>query len=46
MDLEELRRIYLEKGYSLANASARICQEIILNKISKSDISKNVTIKG
>lgn len=46
MDLEELRRIYLEKGYSLANASARICQEIILNKISKSNISKNVTIKG
>ena len=46
MILEELRRKYLENGFSLANASAKICQDIILNKISKSKMNKNVTIKG
>ena len=46
MNLEKLRRIYLRDGYSLANASAKICQDIILNKISKSNMSKNITIKG
>lgn len=46
MNLEELRRKYLNNGFSLANASAKICQDIILNKISKSKMNKNVTIKG
>ena len=46
MNLEELRRKYLENGFSLVNASAKICQDIILNKISKSKMNKNVTIKG
>lgn len=46
MNLEELRRKYLDNGFSLANASAKICQDIILNKISKSEMNKNVTIKG
>ena len=46
MNLENLRRKYLENGFSLANASAKICQDIILNKISKSKMNKNVTIKG
>lgn len=46
MNLEELRRKYLENGFSLANASAKICQDIILNKISKSKMNKSVTIKG
>lgn len=46
MNLEGLRRKYLENGFSLANASAKICQDIILNKISKSNMNKNVTIKG
>ena len=46
MNLEILRRIYLNNGYTLANASAKICQDIVLNKISKSHIRKNVTIKG
>ena len=32
MNLEELRRKYLDNGFSLANASAKICQDIILNK--------------
>ena len=46
MNLEKLRRVYLDNGYTLANASAKICQDIILNKISKSKMSKNITIKG
>ncbi len=46
MNLENLRRKYLDNGFSLANASAKICQDIILNKISKSKMNKNVTIKG
>lgn len=45
MNLESLRRIYLNNGYTLANASAKICRDIVLNKISKSHIRKNVTIK-
>ena len=46
MNLEQLRRKYLDNGFSLSNASAKICQDIILNKISKSKMNKNVTIKG
>jgi len=46
MNLERLRRVYLNSGYTLANASAKICQDIILNKISKSKMNKNITIKG
>ena len=46
MNLERLRRIYLNNGYTLANASAKICQDIILSKISKSKMNKNITIKG
>ena len=46
MNLEKLRRLYLNNGYTLANASAKICQDIILNKISKSKMNKNITIKG
>lgn len=46
MNLENLRRKYLKIGFTPANASAKICQDIILNKISKSKMNKNVTIKG
>lgn len=46
MNLEELRKRYLEEGFTFSNASAKICQDIILNKISKSKMNKNVTIKG
>ena len=46
MNFENLRRKYLENGFSLANVSAKICQDIILDKISKSKMKKNVTIKG
>lgn len=46
MNLERLRRVYLNSGYTLANASAKICQDIILNKISKSNMKRNITFKG
>lgn len=46
MSLEELREKYLKNGFTFANASAKICQDIILSKISKSKFNKNVTIKG
>lgn len=46
MNLEKLRKKYIDNGYSRASASAKICQDIILNKISKSNMNKNVTIKG
>ena len=46
MNLEELRKKYIDNGFTPANASAKICQDIILNKISKSKMNKNVTIKG
>jgi len=46
MNLENLRKKYIKSGFSLASASAKICQDIILSKISKSNMNKNVTIKG
>ena len=35
-----------EEGYSQQNAQARICQDIILEAISKCHFNENVTIKG
>lgn len=46
MNLEQLRQEYVKKGLTLANAEATICQDIILNKIAKSSLNRNVTIKG
>lgn len=46
MDLEKLRNDYLDDGYTMANALAKICQDIILSKISKSSLNRSVTIKG
>ncbi len=46
MNIEELRYKYIKEGFNLANASAKICQDIILSKISKSTLNKNITIKG
>lgn len=34
------------EGYSEANAEAKLCQDIVLEAISKSGLEKNVTIKG
>lgn len=35
-----------QKGYSEANASAKVCQDLLLKAISDSTLSRNVTIKG
>ena len=46
MDLNEIRNSYISEGYGLLDASNKTCQDIILSKIAKSALSKNVTIKG
>ena len=46
MDLLEMINDLQEKGYDYENASARICQDIVLKAISKSSLAQNVTIKG
>ncbi|MCH5255082.1 MAG: nucleotidyl transferase AbiEii/AbiGii toxin family protein, partial [Lachnospiraceae bacterium] len=33
-----------EEGYSELNAQAKLCQDIVLDALSKSDLSRNVTI--
>ena len=42
---EEINKLKKE-GYSQQNAQARICQDIILEAISKCHLNENVTIKG
>ena len=46
MNLYELIHKYEEMGYKNADAVAKVAQDIILLKISKSEFNKNVTIKG
>ena len=46
MNLSDLVRKVCELGYETNNAEARVCQDIILRAISKSNLSRNVTIKG
>lgn len=46
MDLEDLIIEYQNKGYSYGDASSKVCQDILLSKISKSPYINNVTIKG
>jgi len=46
MNLYDIRKGYVLQKYSAANASSRTCQDILLSKIAKSQLSKNVTIKG
>lgn len=46
IDLENLIHDLLEAGYDEELASAKLCQDIILKAISKSKLSRNVTIKG
>ncbi len=36
LNLEAIRQEYLKKGYTRANASAKVCQDIILKEISNS----------
>lgn len=46
MDLSQARRHYIQKGYSDLNATARVCQDVILSKIAASSMKENVTVKG
>lgn len=46
MDLGKLVNLYIRDGYELADALAKVSQDIILLKISKSSLNQNVTIKG
>ncbi len=47
MDLNEMRARYeREEGYSRLNATARVCQDVILSKLAASSIRDRVTVKG
>lgn len=46
MNLNILVNNYSNNGYSRALAISRVCQDVILSKISNSNFSRNVTIKG
>ena len=36
----------IKVGYSEANAAAKVCQDVILDAISRSQFNRNITIKG
>lgn len=46
MNLKDMRQIYINDGYDFLDASAKVCQDILLAQISKSTLSRNITIKG
>jgi len=46
INLETMAKKYRNAGYSELNADARVCQDIVLKAIEKSDFGRNVTIKG
>lgn len=46
MNIGQLVDLYISGGYELADAIAKVSQDIILLKISKSSLNHNVTIKG
>lgn len=46
MDLEDIVRHNVENGYDLIDARSKTAQDVILNKISKSNFRNNITIKG
>ena len=47
MDLNEMRARYeREEGYSRLNATARVCQDVILSKLAASSMRDRVTVKG
>ncbi len=46
MNIGELVGFYVSDGYELADAMAKVSQDIILLKISRSSLKQNVTIKG
>lgn len=47
MNLNEMRvRYEREEGYSRLNATARVCQDVILSKLAISSMRDRVTVKG
>ena len=46
MDIGELVNLYVSSGYELADALAKVSQDIILLKISRSSLNNHITIKG
>ena len=46
MNLNDLIDKYMELGYKRIEAMSKVSQDIILNKISKSNFKDNITIKG
>lgn len=44
--LIDLVKEYERKGYSLENAEARVCQDVILKAIANSPLKEHVTVKG
>lgn len=46
MNLEYFIQKYIENGYEEIDAVAKVCQDIILIKISKSGFKEHITIKG
>ena len=46
VSLDKMAEQVRNEGYSEINAEARVCQDIILKAIAKSQLNRNVTIKG
>ena len=46
INIQKLIEQATEKGYQGDNASAKVCQDIVLNAIAIGPLSRNVTIKG
>lgn len=46
INLEKMAEKYRDAGYSERNADARVCQDIVLKAIERSNLGRNVTIKG
>ena len=46
MNLDEIRNSYISEGYDILDASSKASQDVILSKIAKSALAKNVAIKG
>lgn len=46
INIKEMTEKFVAEGYSDKNAEARVCQDIVLMAITKSSLSRNVTIKG
>ena len=45
MNIEKLVKLYMNDGYSRQDAEAKVSEDIILIKISKSKFSRNITGK-